>query len=269
MAFITTIGNEKGGVLKSTTVLHLADHIVKDEGKSVAVLDLDTQGSKFGTILKFYQGNDPENPKRDDYHHAGTTASLLSDSPLNINIDPSKVNVFSGGAGLADYDPLTLEQCLSRMKKIRDIDVDYIIIDLPPTTSVRVVIAIGLCDGIFIPTNFTRQANDGVDDIVHKIKVVRNHPAIKSKVMPLGVIPTLIDNRNKTQKNRFAEFLGKYGNKLVLKNFIAFRPMVQNAVDDHMLIYDVKTGDPRRQKAEMKNVVSEMFNKILAFREGV
>lgn len=268
MSFIFAVGNEKGGVLKSTMVLHMADFIIKEAKKTVAVIDLDTQGSAYGTLLKFYQGNDPKRPIRDDYHHAGQTADLLSGQPLNVVIDPDKVNVFSGGSRLADYDPITLDQCLKRLSIIKEIDVDYIIFDLPPTTSVRVVIAIGLCDGIFVPTNFTRQANDGVDDIVNKIKAVRSHPAIRSKVIPLGVIPTLIDNRNKQQKSRFAEFLGKYGNKLVLKNFVAFRPMIQNAIDEHKLIYDVKIGDPRVQKAEIKNVVSEMFSKILSLQSG-
>lgn len=264
MPIIIDIGNEKGGILKTTTCLHLADRMHKIHGYSVALIDLDTQNS----IQGFYEVSKPNIEKRCDYHIAGSTTLFFKEDAELPQLKKDKINIFTGGPLLSDFDKINLKQAIDRFSRVKELDVDVVIIDLPPTTSNKVIAAIANADGVFIPTDFSRMANQGVTDIYNKIKAVRQNQGIRSTVVPLGIIPTVIDGRDKDQKQSFISFLKKNGKDLILQNIIALRPKIRNCIDNHQLIWEIKSGDPRIPKKEMITVIDEMHNKILALMEA-
>lgn len=248
---IIAIGNEKGGVLKTTTVIHFADRLMKKENKTVVIVDIDTQNS----IEGFYS-------KRDDYFIVGETIDLLKEEYVDYVLKKDKINIFKGGHKLSDFDKMNMKQAIDRLAKLKDLNADVVIIDLPPTTSNKVIGAIANSDGVFIPTDFSRMANEGVRDIFNKIKAIMGSASIGSSVVPLAIIATMIDGRDEQQKNNFKKFLTENGNGLILKNRISLRPKVKTAIDNHQLIWEVKAGDPRVPRKEMLLVIDEMINKI-------
>ena len=180
------IGNEKGGVLKSTITLHLGDCSHNEFNQKILIVDLDTQD----TIRKFYQ----DRKHKDDHAVIGESISLFEDSwqPQALT---DKINILAGGYQLADKaKEISIGRAINFMKRLRQYDADIILIDLPPTVSAIQTAAIANADGVIIPTDFSKMANHGLDLFVDKIQKLVKHPQIKAKVKPLAVVATLIDN---------------------------------------------------------------------------
>lgn len=260
---IHAIGNEKGGVLKTTMTLHITDSCIKKNDLLTVVVDLDTQDS----IRYFYEGSDPKNPKRNDYNVIGETVDLFNDDfEPKKQLEKGKANLLTGGKRLADKDYCTFTECVKAFNKLKSLGADVVLIDLPPTTSYKVLAAIAISTGIFIPTDFSALSQKGVDDVVGKINHVRKMKGLKSKVKPMGVIATLIDGRNQVQRSTMTGFLQKYGKKLIIPHMIKIRPSVRNGLDKHRLVWEIKGLTDAIP--EYRKVVNEVIGRIIGNEEG-
>ena len=257
---VISIGNEKGGVLKTTITTHLAKYLVDVCGKSVVLLDLDTQGGAAG----FFIGNSEQgvNP-RTDYKVIAKTTDLFSND-FEVPKEPLEgLNLIVGDKRLADCDAFGMHDILKSLRKIKQIDVDYILIDYPPTTSYRVLGAMAVSDGIFIPTDFSRPSNNGLEDIMVKIKgMMKKKDLFKSKIKVLGVVGTLIDRRSVTQTENFKSFYVKYGPDIILPEYLPLRPKVKDALDKNTFVWEVKKGDPKPAINDFNRVLNEMYKRI-------
>jgi len=183
---VVAIINQKGGTGKTTTTINLGSALAK-KWKKVMLVDLDPQGN-----LSYSLGiNDAEGSMAD---------VLLGDKQLTeILVDQEGMRVAPANNHLADAE-LSLagstnrEQVLSQALKPHK-DLDFILIDCPPSLSVLTLNALLAADQVIIPMQMEVLSLQGLDQIVNTINRVKT--AFKKKLKIAGILPVMVDNRRK------------------------------------------------------------------------
>ncbi len=190
MSIIALINN-KGGVGKTTTAIHLADGASR-EGKDVLLVDLDAQASaslalgcerdnlepSIGTVL--YE----EVPAKEVVRNApGADIDLLTGSESLKNADVRL-------AGEYGRERL-LEEALSPLEE----DYDLIILDCPPSLSLLPVNAVVASDWFIVPVEPHYLALEGIGSLLDTIESIK--AGIGTAAELLGVVVTRADFRAK------------------------------------------------------------------------
>lgn len=165
MKRVIAVGNQKGGVGKTTTATALA-FALKDNGKNVLLIDTDPQCNASDTYNAVIEGE-------------STLYDVLCEGkPITEAIQKT------GGGDIVPSDPL-LAQAESilvktgkeyRLKKaiepIRG-DYDFIIIDTPPALGILSLNALTVADTLLIPLTADRYALQGLSQFWETIQEVR------------------------------------------------------------------------------------------------
>lgn len=191
---ILSIANQKGGVGKTTTAINLAAALV-ERGARVLLVDLDPQGNA-STGLGFAPSA-----------RVKTTYDLLIDeTPLlevvvktdyeGLMICPSSADLSSADIQLVSNEKRSflLHDAL-REPSVTGLDLDFILIDCPPSLSLLTVNAMVASHGVLVPLQAEFFALEGLSQLMLTIREVRKgaNPALRIE----GVVLTMIDGRNR------------------------------------------------------------------------
>jgi chromosome partitioning protein len=170
---IITIANQKGGVGKTTTAVNLAASLAL-HGSRVLVVDLDPQGNA-STAL-------------DVDHHTGIPSVynvLVDDRPLAAIIRPveaipllycAPATIDLAGAEIELVPLVARESRLSRALGRHDVsDLDYILIDCPPSLGLLTVNALVAAPEVLIPIQCEYYALEGLEQLLRTVNLVRSH----------------------------------------------------------------------------------------------
>jgi chromosome partitioning protein len=170
---ILTIANQKGGVGKTTTAVNLAASLAL-HGSRVLVVDLDPQGNA-STAL-------------DVDHHTGIPSVynvLVDDRPLAAIIRPveaipllycAPATIDLAGAEIELVPLVARESRLSRALGRYDVsDLDYILIDCPPSLGLLTVNALVAAPEVLIPIQCEYYALEGLEQLLRTVNLVKSH----------------------------------------------------------------------------------------------
>ena len=170
---IITIANQKGGVGKTTTAVNLAASLAL-HGSRVLVVDLDPQGNA-STAL-------------DVDHHTGIPSVynvLVDDRPLAAIIRPveaipllycAPATIDLAGAEIELVPLVARESRLSRALGRYDVsDLDYILIDCPPSLGLLTVNALVAAPEVLIPIQCEYYALEGLEQLLRTVNLVKSH----------------------------------------------------------------------------------------------
>jgi chromosome partitioning protein len=191
--YIVAIFNQKGGISKTTTSTNLAVCLAA-YGKSVVVIDLDSQGDSTKSL-----GIDP-NVKQGIYDlFIGT--SELEDVILptvfdGVRIIPSTYSLAGIEIKLSELkdSQRTLINIISHVS----IDSDYVIIDCPPALGILPINALAAAHAVIIPVTATPYANDGLLRTLPSIKYVQE--GLNKSLLLQGVLFTIHDRHKSARK---------------------------------------------------------------------
>ena len=195
----------KGGVGKTTIVSNLAAEY-SIHGKSVLVVDLDTQGNAtlevsskkpdefFGSavfdMIRAYGIKDPRDyihktpiPKVDIIPSSDMTDQLVKQLPI-----------LSKAYGVSEYT--FLRNCLKEVEK----DYDVIIIDTPPARNTIVTSALCVSDYVITPLKPEQFCLDGLSKTLAIIKRLNEEENLSIKV--LGILLSIVENTSFTKSLR-------------------------------------------------------------------
>src|SRR3989304_2380695 len=200
-AMITiSVGNQKGGVGKTTTAVALGQYFAR-RGKRVLIVDLDAQGhvaeslgvDKSGGLFRLIcQGLAVE-------QGAQNVREGLDIIPNDHTAE--QVKAF---AAQSDFRAYILAQALTGS------EYDLVILDMPPSTDVLHVAALVASDYLLVPAIMDHLALTGVMTIIQTARALAKYPNVTPPVL-LGVLPTLFERMTtETRENvaHLAEALG-------------------------------------------------------------
>lgn len=191
---ILSIANQKGGVGKTTTAINLAAALVEG-GARVLLVDLDPQGNASTGL-----GLAPASRLKTTYD------LLMDETPLvevvieseyhGLLICPSSSDLSSADIQLVSNEKRSflLHDAL-REPGVDTLDLDFILIDCPPSLSLLTVNAMVASHSVLVPLQAEFFALEGLSQLMLTIREVRKgaNPGLRIE----GVVLTMIDGRNR------------------------------------------------------------------------
>jgi chromosome partitioning protein len=212
---IITIANQKGGVGKTTSAVNLAVSLAL-HGCRVLVVDLDPQGNA-STAL-------------DVDHHTGIPSVynvLVDDRPLtaivrpvggipNLHCAPATIDL--AGAEIELVPLVARESRLMRaLSGYSTSELDYILIDCPPSLGLLTVNALVAAPEVLIPIQCEYYALEGLEQLLRTVNLVKSHlnPALTVSTILL----TMYDARTRLASQVADEVRQHFGD-IVLESVI-------------------------------------------------
>ena len=191
--------NQKGGVGKTTTVVNLATYLGL-AGERVLVVDLDPQGnatSGFGVDRRAL-----ESSVYDAVIDLEDLRSLIVPTPTRgVELVPSSIALAGAELELAPVEQR--ERRLARVLREAAREVDYVLLDCPPSLGLLTVNALTAAESVLVPMQCEYYALEGLSQLIATIDLVRDHlnPRLELK----GVVLTMYDARTNLSADVAAE----------------------------------------------------------------
>lgn len=189
MGQIIAVTNQKGGVAKTTTVINLADGLVR-AGKKVLVVDLDPQGNATSGL-----GINRRELTKSVYH---LLFGVENAEDIIIQTKFGELYVLPADIDLAgaELELVMLEQrerrLLNGLQYVAPC-FDYVLIDCPPSLGLLTLNALNAADSIIIPVQAEYYALEGLQQLFGTFMKVRQ--SMNPSLAILGVVLTMYDGR--------------------------------------------------------------------------
>ena len=235
---IIAVANQKGGVGKTTTTINLGAALVED-GYNVLLVDLDPQGNaSTGLGLQMQD------------RHVTTYDLLLEDAPLEkvmhatgidgLWIAPATTDLSSADIELVSNEKRSylLHDAL-RQPAIDQFELDYVLIDCPPSLSLLTVNGMVAADSVLVPLQSEFYALEGLSQLMLTIREVRQSANPNLRIE--GVVLTMYDRRNNLSQQVEADARDNLGD-LVFKTMIPRNVRISESPSFSIPVLDYDTN---------------------------
>jgi chromosome partitioning protein len=192
---IIAIGNQKGGVGKTTTTVNLATAMAL-KGYRVALLDIDSQGN--ATSGLGLNKNEFELTINDVFSGAATIQEVLVSTEIeNLFIAPSNINLIAAETQKrvsceTEAEPGGQFILKSALANLADY-FDYVFLDCPPSLGFLTFNALVAASQIIVTLQCEYYALEGISSLVETIDFVKAN--LNPKLELGGILPTMYDGR--------------------------------------------------------------------------
>ena len=241
MGRMIAIGNQKGGVGKTTTTVNLGAALAF-QGKKVLIIDMDSQGNATSGL-----GIERADVKQSVYEvlvdQIEAAGAILPTSRENLWILPSTLQLAGAEIELAtaDHHESRLKQAIEPIKA----DYDYILVDCPPSLGQLSLNAFTASDTILIPVQCEYYALEGLSQLLNTIRLVQRTYNKNFRIE--GVLLTMLDARTNLGYE-VVEEVRKYFQEKVYQTIITRNVRLSEAPSYGQSVIDY---DPKSRGAEM------------------
>jgi chromosome partitioning protein len=227
MPTIITLGNQKGGVGKTTTTVNLADALGK-QGFRVLAIDADPQGNSTSVLIKDISLRERFSLDRalkilpDESH---ITSMACKTQNKNVDVVPSTTRSVLWERTIANSADSVLG-FFKLIKNDKNFDkYNFVLIDTPPNIGAMVNNALMISHYAIIPIPASDQF--ALDGLATFLKVMQNIRWENEKLKLLGVIITKYDS----SEIIYTENLKKIINFFTKKGIFIFKAIIRNSTD--------------------------------------
>jgi chromosome partitioning protein len=208
---VICVANQKGGVGKTTTSVNLAAALAL-HGCRVLVIDLDPQGNaSTGLSVDHHAGT----PSIYDVLIEGLTLDEVAvpvEAIANLWCAPATIDL--AGAEIELVSVVARESRLAKAIEDYTGEVDYILIDCPPSLGLLTLNALVAAEEVLIPIQCEYYALEGLGQLIRNVDLVRAH--LNERVRVSTILLTMYDARTRLADQVAAEVRKHFGD-LVLE----------------------------------------------------
>ncbi|WP_280271670.1 ParA family protein [Nocardia wallacei] len=236
---IITIANQKGGVGKTTTAVNLAAALAL-QGMTVLVIDLDPQGNASTAMGVEHHSGVPSSYEL--LIGEATVHQAIQRSPHNERLLCIPATIDLAGAEIELVSMVAREGRLKaaiQEANLAGYDIDYVMIDCPPSLGLLTVNALVAAKEVLIPIQCEYYALEGVGQLIRNISLVQAH--LNPELHVSTVVLTMYDGRTKLADQVAEEVRGHFGD-VVLRSVIPRSVKVSEAPGYGMTVLDYDPG---------------------------
>lgn len=242
MSKIVGFVNQKGGVGKTTLVVHIAAALAKLD-KRVIVVDGDPQGNATSWLL---DGN-----LEDDglFKLLVTGASVVSvvrgNQRWGLGLIPGngrtrEAMIFLAATG-KPFD--TIASTLAPLRKL----CDYVFLDMPPSRNAGFEEMLWACDYIVVPTQLERLPLEGVTLMAQTVAQMKAERGRGPRL--LGVVPNMVRKGTKEHQAQMEDLVAGFGG--VVWPPLPLSVRVTESASYGTTLWDLAPGEPATQAMQL------------------
>jgi chromosome partitioning protein len=245
------IANQKGGVGKTATLVHLAFDFF-ERGLNVAVIDLDTQGNASFTLKAHKTG----------FISSRIFSGIDPGNTLTINGDEPRLALIESDPDLANLDKVNVSEAGRRfnaaIKLLEDKGYDICLIDTAPSLGVAMASALLAADYVLSPIELEAYSIQGIKKMVTAITSIRktNH-----KLNFIGMVASKVDARNPRHVRHLDELNRVYAQYMVPTS-IGLRSSIGDALASCVPVWKIKKTAARKATTEIRALASYVYEKM-------
>ncbi|MFI6787842.1 ParA family protein [Nonomuraea sp. NPDC050383] len=203
---VIAVANQKGGVGKTTTSVNIAAALSMN-GQRVLVVDLDPQGNASTALATEHRGDVPDvyQVLVDDL----PMADIVKQVPDMPGLYCAPATIDLAGAEIELVSLVAREARLRRAFSAYTAELDYIIIDCPPSLGLLTVNALVAADEVMIPIQCEYYALEGLGQLLRNVDLIKAHlnPTLRLSTIVL----TMYDGRTRLASQVAEEVRAHFG----------------------------------------------------------
>lgn len=215
MTNIIAIANQKGGIAKTTTTVHLA-HYAAEQGARVLLIDMDKQAS---LSLSF------------PVERGGLVASEIYAGDLKVpGVYSANIAIVSADDGLLAFEGKGADEAKVFARNVRALTdgYDLCLIDTPPGKGWYLTAALAAAYQVLTPVSVGLYEMAGVRDLMMTIHTIRTK-GLNPRLKHIGILPSKVNTRSKDELAQLDELRAAYPN-LILPVTLNERTAVKKAI---------------------------------------
>jgi chromosome partitioning protein len=203
---VITIANQKGGVGKTTSTVNLAVALAM-HGLRVLVVDLDPQGNASTGLGVEHSSGTPSIYEVLVDGLPVEEAAVPVEQTANLWCVPATIDL--AGAEIELVSVAAREHRLRRAIAAYGNDVDYILVDCPPSLGLLTVNALVAGDEVLIPIQCEYYALEGLGQLLNNIDLIKSH--LNGGLLVSTILLTMYDGRTKLADQVAQEVRSHFG----------------------------------------------------------